>query len=66
MGRRDFVDSIQREQLETVVELLGKLASGTEYPDEQACMRIVLREGAVVDIWQSSNDPGFKWAHVPD
>lgn len=53
-----------REVCDQLTQLLGSLTSGTEYPDEAACMRIVLRSGKTVDVWQSSNDGGFKWAYV--
>lgn len=55
------MDDTTRNQLDTLTEILGAITSGTEYPDQQATMEIILKDRTPVTVWQSSNDPGFKW-----
>ncbi|MFD4356845.1 hypothetical protein ACFWPX_30135 [Nocardia sp. NPDC058518] len=59
------MDATNTSQLDALTDLLGKITSGNQYPAEQARMEIVLNDGTPVTIWQSSNDPGFKWTTHP-
>ncbi|MFI7524547.1 hypothetical protein [Nocardia salmonicida] len=59
------MDDVTTNQLDALADLLAKITSGNQYPAEQARMEIVLKDGTPVTIWQSSNDPGFKWTTHP-
>lgn len=48
------------DKLDEIVSLLAEIAR-PEYSDERAEMSFILADGRTVEIWQSSNNPGFKW-----
>ena len=48
--------------LDAIVSLLNELTSNVDYTEEQTTLSIVLKDGREVDIWQSTNDCGFKWS----
>ena len=61
-GREKAIMSEITNNLEQIVSMLNDLTSNTDYPEKQAIISIVLKDGRKVDIWQSSNDSVFKWS----
>ncbi|MEV6071981.1 hypothetical protein AB0L82_36035 [Nocardia sp. NPDC052001] len=49
------------DELDKIVLMLGAITSGTALRCDG--MSLTLRDGREVDIWESGNDGGFKWAY---
>ncbi|WP_128645999.1 hypothetical protein [Rhodococcus sp. BS-15] len=58
-ARSDAARSIG-DKLDTIVELLGSI-DGPDKTEAGQTIRISTEIG-VVEIWESANDPGWKWS----